>query len=95
MIYVIITLSILLLGSLYANYQMYRKILFFEQWYENFAEIVENIYENMKMMDERGVMEEDDNFGMFFEAMKNMMMELFSMGFYEPEDLENVEINDE
>lgn len=94
MIYIIVTLSVLLLASLYANYQMYRKIVFFEQWYENFAEVVETIYENMKMMDERGVMENDDNFGMFFEAMKNMMLELFSMGFYEPEDLEGVEIEE-
>lgn len=91
----VVVLSGLLLLSLYANFQLYRKVAFFENWYENLAENVETIYENMKIMDERGVMENDDQFAVFFKAMKNMMLELFSMGFYDPEDLEDVETESE
>ena len=84
-------LSIFLLLSLYVNYQLYKKVLFFENWYENFANVVETIYENMQIMDKRGVMESDDEFAAFFEAMRDMMIELFSMGFYSPEEIEDLE----
>lgn len=90
MIYGIITLGIFLVVSLYINYILYRKVVFFENWFENMAEIVERIYENMNTLDERGVMRQDDAFGHFFSAMKEMMLELFSMGFYNEEDLEGL-----
>lgn len=94
--YIIITvLSLLLIISLYANFQLYKKVVFFENWYENFANVVEQIYENMQVMDERGVMESDDEFAMFFEAMRDMMIELFSMGFYTPEEIEDLESDSE
>lgn len=92
--YIIIgVLTVLLSVSIYMNINLYRKIIFFETWYENLAETVEVIYENMQIMDERGVMENDDEFARFFISMREMMLELFSMGFYNAEDLENVELD--
>lgn len=91
MLYLIIGLSLALLASLYVNFQLYKKVVFFENWYENFADVIEQIYENMLIMDERGVMDGDDEFAVFFEAMRDMMIELFSMGFYSPEEIEELE----
>lgn len=91
---ILILVSLLLVVSLYVNYTLYRKILFFEQWYENLAEVVENIYEAMQIMDETGAMDQDDAFGDFFDAMRQMMMKLFAMGFYDPEDIEGVEVEE-
>lgn len=91
----LIAVSVLLLTSLYVNYILYRKILFFERWYENLAEVVENIYEGMRIMDETGAMDQDDAFGDFFDSMREMMMQLFSMGFYDPEQLEGIEVKED
>lgn len=94
-LYIIIgILSVLLFISLFINYRLYSKVVFFEEWFENFADVVENIYEHMQIMDERGVMDQDDAFGRFFDAMREMMLDLFSMGFYDAEDLEGVEVEE-
>jgi len=94
MLFSFIVVLVLFLMSLYVNYILYRKVVFFENWFENLAEIVERIYENMTILDERGVMNQDDSFGHFFDAMKEMMIELFSMGFYNTEEIERLQQED-
>lgn len=69
--------------SLFSNWRMYTKIAFYEKWYEAFAEQVTAIHQEIKRMDRIGAMEADDEVGYFFEALKEMMHNLYTMGFYE------------
>lgn len=81
--------SLIMLVLLYVSYTLYKKVVFYERWYENLSVTVENIYENLKTMDVSGAMEADDEVGVFFDALRGMFTELFAMGFYDDEKIKS------
>jgi hypothetical protein len=84
MIIASLTIALVLLGvSLFANWRMYSKIDFYEQWYEAFARQVGTTRQELDRMDRLGAFEADDEIGYFFDALKDMMNQLYQMGFYE------------
>jgi hypothetical protein len=91
MIYWIVSpIALMLMLSLYVNFVLYRKVAFYEEWYEQFASNVEAILINLQRMDALGAMESDDEVGYFFEALKELMVELFDMGFYDQERVDEI-----
>ena len=73
----------------YTTYNLYSKVVFYQDWYDNFGSYVEEIYKQLKALDESGAMEADDEVGMFFSALRQMMKELFKLGFYDQEQVED------
>lgn len=73
----------------YTTYNLYNKVVFYQEWYDNFASVAEEIYTQLKALDESGAMEADDEVGAFFDALRRMMKELFKLGFYEEEKIES------
>lgn len=90
MIWIVLTCvfgtSTLILG--YTTYNLYNKVNFYQEWYSNFAEVVKEIHNQLKALDDSGAMEADDEVGMFFSALRQMMKQLFKLGFYEEEQVE-------
>ena len=72
----------------YTTYNLYSKVRFYQQWYDNLATTVEEVYNQLKRLDDSGAMEADDEVGLFFEALRDMMKELFKLGFYPEEQVE-------
>lgn len=91
MIWIILTAifgtSTVVLG--YTTYNLYSKVTFYQQWYDNLASVVEEVYTQLKALDESGAMEADDEVGSFFDALREMMKELFKLGFYDEEQVES------
>lgn len=81
-------LTTALLISLYVNWNLYRKVTFYENWYYNLAAYVREMYGDMKQMDSifLGAMQNDDEVGKFFTNLQEMVKELRQMGFYGGED---------
>lgn len=88
--YVAIVLAVALGVSVFANIRMYRKVSYYEQWYQQFATRVKHMRQELYRIDSLGAFRADDEVGYFFEALKRMSMELFKMGFFEdmPEEPE-------
>lgn len=72
----------------YTTYNLYNKVQFYQQWYDNLATTAEEIYNQLKRLDDTGAMEADDEVGLFFEALRDMMKELFKLGFYPEEQVD-------
>mgnify|MGYP003130139916 CR=1 FL=1 len=72
MITAIILLSIILIGSLYANYNLLKN-------YEKSEEYVENL-ETWVVIDRKGSFESDDEVGYFYKELKRIMDELNTLG---------------
>lgn len=91
MIWIILTFvfgtTTLVLG--YTTYNLYSKVEFYQEWYDNLASVTEEIYTQLKALDESGAMEADDEVGAFFDALRQMMKELFKLGFYDEEQVES------
>lgn len=87
---ILLIISVVLNALLgYTTYNLYTKVTFYQQWYDNFASTVEEIYNQLKRMDRNGAMEADDEVGAFFSALREMMKELFKLGFYAEEQVED------
>jgi len=85
----IILILVILLGiAIYGLYNSARKIMFYEEWYAVFEEHVVGMKQEIERIDELGAFEADDEVGYFFKALKEMVNDLYEMGFYEttPED---------
>lgn len=67
----------------YTTYNLYNKVTFYQEWYDKLAVTVENIYDQLKRLDDNGAFESEDEVGMFFDALRDMMKELFKLGFYD------------
>jgi len=87
MSYTLIFLIVSLVFNAVLGYTTYN--LYNQQWYDNFASTIEEIYNQLKRMDRNGAMEADDEVGAFFSALREMMKELFKLGFYAEEQVED------
>jgi uncharacterized membrane protein len=73
MIVTIIIISSLLIGSLYVNYNLFRKLEVLEDEIENNLTIFKGIYTTMKEIDSTGAFESDDEVGSVFTDLKEMV----------------------
>lgn len=73
----------------YTTYNLYNKVEFYQEWYDNLGNTVEEIYQQLQRLDESGAFEAEDEVGIFFDALREMMKELFKLGFYNDEKVEN------
>jgi len=87
MITAIILLSIILIGSLYANYNLLKNYEKSEEYVENletwvvkFSETITNINREIKVIDRKGSFESDDEVGYFYKELKRIMDELNTLG---------------
>jgi hypothetical protein len=79
-LFIIITLSILLVSSIYANINLLKNIEVLEEFVENQAEemnrlrvIVIDMRNELKSIDKRGSFESDDEVGFFFKQLKSII----------------------
>jgi hypothetical protein len=68
---------------------LFNKVEFYQEWYDNLGSTVEEIYNQLKRLDESGAFEAEDEVGVFFDALRDMMKELFKLGFYNEEKVED------
>ena len=73
MIITIFIISSLLIGSLYVNYNLFRKLEVLEDEIENNLTIFKGIYTTMKEIDSTGAFESDDEVGSVFADLKEMV----------------------
>jgi hypothetical protein len=62
--------SILLLSSLYVNWNLLKKTELLETWIEETSEMVQNTYGELQKIDSTGHFESDDEIGSVFEGIK-------------------------
>jgi len=62
--------SILLLSSLYVNWNLLKKTELFETWIEQTSVMVQNTYSELQKIDSTGHFESDDEIGSIFEGIK-------------------------
>ena len=77
---IIIILSILLIASLYVNFNIFQKLKIYEAWIQAYARAVVTILENMKEIDKNGAFEEDDEVGNIFRQLKSQILVLQQFG---------------
>ena len=62
--------SILLLSSMYVNWNLLKKTELLESWMEETSEIVRNTYSELQKIDSTGHFESDDEIGSIFQGIK-------------------------
>ncbi len=62
--------SILLLSSLYINWNLLKKTELLETWMEETSDMVQNTYIELQKIDSTGHFESDDEIGSVFEGIK-------------------------
>ena len=87
MILTIIILSIALLGSLFANYNLLKN---FEQseeydenlesWVSEFSKTIANMNREIKKIDNKGSFESDDEVGYFYKELKRIINQINTLG---------------
>tara|TARA_B100001094_G_C17864753_1_gene639165 strand:- start:447 stop:719 length:273 start_codon:yes stop_codon:yes gene_type:complete len=87
MILTIIILSIALIGSLYANWNLLRNfekseeyIENLESWVKRFSETITDMNREIKKIDNKGSFSSDDEVGYFFKELKKIISQLNNLG---------------
>jgi len=87
MIITIILLSIALIGSLYANYNILKKyergeeyISNLETWFIQFSKTITSMNKEMEKIDTKGSFSSDDEVGYFFKELKKIIGKLNTLG---------------
>jgi peptidoglycan hydrolase CwlO-like protein len=87
MIITIIILSLALLGSLFANYNLlknYEKseeyVENLETWVNQFTASITNMNKELKKIDNKGSFESDDEVGYFYKELKRIIHQLNTLG---------------
>ena len=87
MITAIILLSIALIGSLFANYNLLKNyeqseeyVENLESWVSRFSKAITEMNQRIKTIDKNGSFSSDDEVGYFFKELKNIINELNSLG---------------
>jgi uncharacterized membrane protein len=73
MIVTIFIISSLFIGSLYVNYNLFRKLEVLEDEIENNLTIFKGIYNTMKEIDSTGAFQSDDEVGSVFTDLKEIV----------------------
>ena len=87
MIATIIILSLLLIGSLFANYNLLKNyeqseeyVENLESWVTRFSKTITDMNQQLKKIDHKGSFESDDEVGYFFKELKKIINQLNTLG---------------
>ena len=87
MITVIILLSIALIGSLFANYNLLKNyeqseeyVENLETWLNQFSTTITDMNREIKKIDNKGSFESDDEVGYFYKELKRIISQLNTLG---------------
>ena len=87
MITAIILLSIALLGSLFANYNLLKNyeqseeyVENLETWVNEFSKTITDMNRELKKIDGKGSFESDDEVGYFYKELKRIIHQLNTLG---------------
>lgn len=87
MILTIIILSIALLGSLFANYNLLKNfeqseeyVENLESWVSEFSKTIANMNREIKKIDNKGSFESDDEVGYFYKELKRIINQINTLG---------------
>ena len=69
----IIVLLLFILVMILLSMKLYKKVVFYEQWYIAFHHRITYAYEIMKSVDIRGAFEADDEVGDVFKTIKSVI----------------------
>ena len=72
-IYLLIFLSILLVVTIYTSYNLYRKNIIYENWTFDIRNKFEDLYKKIKNVDQREIFEKDDDVGVAFDEIKQII----------------------
>ena len=87
MIITIILLSLALLGSLYANFNLLKNyeqseeyVENLESWVNRFSKTITDMNTQLKKIDSKGSFESDDEVGYFYKELKKIIYQLNELG---------------
>ncbi len=87
MIITIILLSLALLGSLYANFNLLKNyeqseeyVENLESWVNRFSKTITDMNTQLKKIDSKGSFESDDEVGYFYKELKTIIYQLNELG---------------
>lgn len=87
MIAVIILLTLALIGSLYANYNLLKNyeqseeyVENLETWVNQFSKTITDMNQQIKKIDNKGSFEADDEVGYFYKELKRIINQLNTLG---------------
>ena len=87
MITTIIILSLLLIGSLFANYNLLKNyeqseeyVENLETWVNQFSKTITDMNREIKKIDSKGSFESDDEVGYFYKELKRIINQLNNLG---------------
>jgi 23S rRNA G2445 N2-methylase RlmL len=63
----------LLLITLYTSFNLYRKNIIYENWTIDIRNKFEDLYKNIKNVDQREIFEKDDEVGVAFDEIKQII----------------------
>ena len=83
-VYIVLS-SLFLISSIFLNLVLFKKAELqlnraeiYELWIQEFQKDVENVYKNIKSIDDRNMFEKDDDVGIIFKEMVNIIKKLNS-----------------
>lgn len=76
MIAVVILLAILCITLLFATFNLLRKVEFYEQNIQEFYSALSIVLHNMRLIDTRQMFENDDEVGVIFQQLKDILYTL-------------------
>lgn len=76
MIAVVILLTILCITLLFATFNLLRKVEFYEQNIQEFYSALSIVLHNMRLIDTRQMFENDDEVGVIFQQLKDILYTL-------------------
>lgn len=85
---IISLLSLGILISLYVNYTLYKKVMFYENFIENLEKIFNIAYERMTKIDSTGAFASDDEVGSVFDGLKSVIYNLQNIIYEQREEKE-------
>ena len=71
-----IILGLLVLAEGYVIWNLIRKTELLETWVEDFTQRIETVQTDLKVIDDKGAFESDDEVGSIFEQIKDVVNEL-------------------
>tara|TARA_R110000744_G_scaffold73536_2_gene147188 strand:+ start:2438 stop:2710 length:273 start_codon:yes stop_codon:yes gene_type:complete len=87
MIIAIILVTLALVGSMYANYNLLKKyeqseeyINNLETWVSHFSKTITEMNQEIKKIDSKGSFESDDEVGYFFKELKRIINQINTLG---------------
>ena len=77
------TFIVAVIIDVYIVWNLMKKIEQLEDWVENYTEKIHRAYSEMKLLDDRGIFEADDEVGDVFSKLKNVTEQLNKEGVLE------------